>query len=286
MVVRHANPLAAKGDSIPPRAMSLHTEPAIVLQLYETGDTSQVVRVLTPGHGRLSLMAKGMRRKNSRLAGVLQPLAGVEVVFSLREGAEMGTLREAAPCDDRHGLRGDLERLALASLLAEAAAESVEPGQPAPHAHALLEAALAALEPGVAPSGATMASHYLLRLLTLAGFEPTIDASLLGPWEGAEKPRVFWLDVAEGRVHVQGAQPREAPLWPVSVPAQARQVPLPPPAVRAIHVNQRTGDEDLPRLPPLPHGEATQLLDALARFTEHHLEKPLRAAKFWRGLAF
>lgn len=265
--------------------MSLHTDEAIVLQSYDTGETSSAVRVLTPARGRGSLMAKGLRRKGSRLAGVLQPLARVQVVYHHREGAEMGTLRDASPLGGGGApLQADLERFALGCLLAEAAAESVEEGQPAEHPYGLLVDALAALSPSAARHPSSVAARALLRLLGLAGFEPAIDPALLRPWRGAPRPLAFWLDLREGRIHLDGAQPREAPDWPVLPPAATRHFPLPPAAVRAIHESRDLADEGLFAAPPLSSPHACQLVAALARFAEAHFDRPLRSVRFWRGI--
>jgi len=257
---------------------------ALILQGYETGDTSEVIRTFSGAAGRLSVMCKGLRNPKNRMAGVLQPLSTVELTVSWREGAEMATLREAASVDDRAALRGDLERLALGFLLAEAASEAGDVGQPSEHSFAVLESGLAALHPASPRPAPTSAAHHLLRLLTLAGYEPHIAPELLRPWPtGQPKPAVFWLDVTEGTVRAGGAE--AAPEWPFDAPADARTFPLPPEAVRAIHRNLETADEELVLLPAIDSARANQLIDGLCRLLGWHLGRPLRSARFWRGIA-
>ncbi|MBX3727714.1 MAG: DNA repair protein RecO [Candidatus Sumerlaeia bacterium] len=265
--------------------MPLHTFPAIVLQSYETGNTSEAVRTFSGRFGRLAVMARGVRNPKRPLAGVLQPLARVELTVSLREGAEMATLREATLLDDRTALQGDLERLALAFLLAEIAAESCDEAQPSEEMFDVLEAGLAALDPRAAQPAPTAALHHLLRILALAGYEPHIDPALLAPWPvDRPKPRVFWLDAAEGRLHAQLPQPDRAPEWPLAFHHEARQVPLPPQAVRALHENQHTPHEDLAVLPALDSAHANQLLAALVRLARWHLGHPVRSVRFWKDI--
>jgi len=264
--------------------MALEQFSAVVLQAYETGETSEVVRTFSAEHGRLSVMCKGLRRAGSRLAGIIQPLATIDMTVYLREGAEMGALRDASPVTDRAGIRGDLERLALGSLLAETAAESCDAAQPSPDAFAILERGLDALQPDALQPAPTAAAHHLLRLLALAGYEPHIDPSLLQSWEGREKPRTFWLDAVQGLVHAVGTQPLREPVWPQLSAPGAHVVPLPPEAVRAIWVNQRASDGDLAALPAIESSRAMQLIDGLVLLAEHHLERPLRSARFWRSI--
>lgn len=265
--------------------MPLHTIRALILQTYDTGDTSEVLRVFTPDFGRLSVMAKGLRNPKNRLAGILQPLSTVEIGISLREGADMGTLREASAGRERPTLRADLERLALGALVAEIASESCEVAQGSEGMYALLEQALDALD-GDGPAS-TIAVHHLIRALTLAGYEPHIDGRLLAPWpEGLPRPVLFWLDLAEGRVHADHPQPGGAPRWPFRVSDSAPEVPIPPEAVRALYTNQITETADLAGLPEIPPGHATQFIEAIVRLAQYHLGHPIRSARFWRSMAW
>ncbi|MBI5154944.1 DNA repair protein RecO [Candidatus Poribacteria bacterium] len=264
--------------------MPLYKFPAVILQSYETGNTSEVVRTFSGEFGRLTLMCKGLRRPRSRLAPVLHPLATAELTIHAREGAEMGGLRDAAPLRPREGIRGDLGRLALGCLLAEIAAESCETGHPSPAAFETLEAGLDALStPGAQPP-ATLALHHLIRLVTVAGYEPTIDPELLEPWAGREKPEVFWLHIEDGRIHARGRQPDAPPVWPSFPAPNAAEMPLPPPCVRALYSNVQCELEQLPLLPPLEESHAIQFIEALTRLARWHLNREIQSARFWRSL--
>lgn len=264
----------------------IHTVRAIVLQRYETGDTSDVVRAFCAEHGRLSLMAKGLRAPKSRLAGILQPLATAELTFHQREGADMGTLRDAAPVDARDALHGDLERLALGSLLAEAASESCEFGHESAEMFDALERALDALLPTSPRPAPSAAMHFLLRIVAIAGYEPSIDEALLAPWPAERpKPAMFWMNVEEARVHADFPQPAGETRWPMPVADDAREIPLPPECVRAIYVNGQTPTARLESLPAVGSDLAVQLIDGLVRLAQWHLGHPLRSARFWRSIA-
>lgn len=264
--------------------MAIEVIHAIVLQSYETGETSEVVRTFSAERGRLALMAKGLKKRKGSWAGMLQPLATVEVTISLRDGAEMGTLRDVSAVNPRMELHGDLERLSLASLLAEAAAESNDIGQDSAESFTALDDALQALLPGRAPSALTAAALGLLRILETTGYAPHIDPALLRPWGRGAKPVVFWLDLAEGRIHLDGNQPLAGPSWPVRPPIAARHYPLPPQAVRLVYDVARGEAEDPASYPPLAPGFAGQLLDGLVRFLERQIDHKLRSAAFWRRL--
>ena len=264
--------------------MAIERFPAIIMQAYETGETSEVLHVFCGAFGRLSVMAKGLRNPKNRLRGILQPMASVELTVYLKEMSEMATLKEAAPMDPRDGLRGDLERLSLGSLLLEIAAGCCEVHQESGVMFAVLEAALGALDPGCAQPPATAALHHLIRVLAVAGYEPSIEPDLLRPWTGGEKPRVFWLDVAEGRIHANRPQPKVVS-WPWLPGPQTPEFPLPSEAVRALFENQRTELENLGTLPALETPHAQQFIEGLVRLVQYHLDHPIRSARFWRSIA-
>lgn len=78
-------------------------EPAYVLHRRPYRDSSLILDVLTAGHGRVALVARGARRPQARLHGVLQPFQPLLASWVLR--GEMGTLT-AAETREGGGLRG------------------------------------------------------------------------------------------------------------------------------------------------------------------------------------
>lgn len=78
-------------------------EPAYVLHHRPYRDSSLILDVLTAGHGRIALVARGARRPKSRLHGLLQPFQPLLMSWSLRR--ELGTLA-GVEARDGGGLRG------------------------------------------------------------------------------------------------------------------------------------------------------------------------------------
>lgn len=257
--------------------MALAVFPALILKTHETGNTSEVVHVLSAEHGRLSVFARGLRRPKSRFAAAMQPLTFAELSVSMAEHADTATLREAAVLRDHGSIVTDLERFALAMLLAEAASASCQPAQPAPEILAAVLQGLAAIAPesGQPPIAATIGA--IAHVLDAAGYQPQIDDALLRPWPG-RRPEAFWLDVTTGLIHADGVQPSGTPQWPVDVPRDARHFLLPPAAVRFLY------DLEQGRQPTIGRATGAQLLEGLVRLTEHHQETALRAAEFWRSV--
>ena len=89
----------------------------LILRETETKESDKILTVLTPDMGKIPLIARGARRKNSPLAASGQLLVYSELTI-YRRGA-WNYVSEASPLEMFDGLRGDIERLALASYLAE-----------------------------------------------------------------------------------------------------------------------------------------------------------------------
>ncbi len=68
-------------------------EPAFLLHHRDYSDSSRILEILTRGHGRVSLFARGVRREKSRFRGVLQPFT--PMLASWTGGPEGGQLTGA-----------------------------------------------------------------------------------------------------------------------------------------------------------------------------------------------
>jgi len=59
---------------------------AIVLRRIDYGEADRIITILTPDHGKLTMMARGARRSNSKLAGGIEQLSINEFVFMQGKG--------------------------------------------------------------------------------------------------------------------------------------------------------------------------------------------------------
>ena len=92
---------------------------ALVIRVTAYNDTDVLLTVLTTDHGKLTLKARGLRRKNSPLVAPCQLLAYSE--FSLFEYKGMYTINEARTIELFSNLRKDLSKLSLATYFAQVA---------------------------------------------------------------------------------------------------------------------------------------------------------------------
>ena len=99
----------------------------LVLRETVTRDADKILTVLTPDRGRLSVIARGARRKGSRVAAACQLLAYSEM--TLYEKGRWTMLDAADTIELFDGLRQDLTALSLAAYFAELT-EAVSDGCP------------------------------------------------------------------------------------------------------------------------------------------------------------
>lgn len=165
----------------------------LVLRETDTRDADKILTVLTPDRGRLSVIARGARRKGSRVAAACQLLAYSEM--TLYEKGRWTMLDAADTIELFDGLRQDLTALSLAAYFAELT-EAVSDGSGGNVLPLLLNAlyALSALK----KPPQLVKPAFQFRLMALAGYEPMADSCALC---GAPQPENPMLDVVHGVVH-------------------------------------------------------------------------------------
>ena len=165
----------------------------LVLRETVTRDADKILTVLTPDRGRLSVIARGARRKGSRVAAACQLLAYSEM--TLYEKGRWTMLDAADTIELFDGRRQDLTALSLAAYFAELT-EAVSDGSGGDVLPLLLNAlyALSALK----KPPQLVKPAFQFRLMALAGYEPMADGCALC---GAPQPENPMLDVVHGVVH-------------------------------------------------------------------------------------
>jgi DNA repair protein RecO (recombination protein O) len=99
--------------------MRLLDDEALLLEVADLQEGDRIVSFLTRHHGRKRGAARGARRRYSRFAGQLQPLAKVHVSWFEREDRDLVRVRAVEMLRPPHRLAGDLEGILLGCYLAE-----------------------------------------------------------------------------------------------------------------------------------------------------------------------
>jgi DNA repair protein RecO (recombination protein O) len=153
---------------------------AVVLRSMRYGEADRILHVYTPHRGRVSAIAKGVRRARSRFGGRLEPFFRLRL--ELHEGrGELLTVTGAHTVDGYPRLREDAHALDAAARACDAVGRLFETPEPHPGVFNLLCRKLALLDgQGVAGSsligGRAGALQFRLKLLHAAGLAPQLGA--------------------------------------------------------------------------------------------------------------
>jgi DNA repair protein RecO (recombination protein O) len=155
-------------------AGSVKTE-AIVLRSLRYGEADRILHLYTPHRGRVSAIAKGVRKARSRFGGRLEPFFRVDGVF--HEGrSEMLTVTSVTTISPHPRLREHAACLDVAARCCDAVGRLFATDDPHPGVYHLLANELALLDSE--PERATIANAvaFRLKLLVAAGLSPHLSA--------------------------------------------------------------------------------------------------------------
>jgi DNA repair protein RecO (recombination protein O) len=148
---------------------------AVVLRSLRFGEADRILHLYTPQRGRVSAIAKGVRRARSRFGGRLEPFFRLRLV--LHEGrSELLTVTSAETVAAHPRLREDARSLDSAGRACDAVARLFDTTEPHPDVFNLLgnELALLDADPGHATHANQLA--FRLKLLLAAGLAPQLAA--------------------------------------------------------------------------------------------------------------
>jgi DNA repair protein RecO (recombination protein O) len=147
----------------------------IVIGRTNFGEADRVIRFLTPGHGKVSAVAKGVRKIKSRSGGHLE-LFG-EVNLMLAHGRNLDVIASARLIWYPHQLASAYDQLGLAFAMASAIDRLTEPGVAQYKLYEVLREAIHALNDSAAAT--TLELWFKLRLLELLGYRPALTVCIV-----------------------------------------------------------------------------------------------------------
>lgn len=165
----------------------------IVLREVQYKESDKILTVLAKGQGKVTVKARGCRRKNSPLAAGSQLLVYSDMTWFEYQGR--WTLQEAATLQEFRGVREDLTRLALGSYFAEVCEAVAVEGEDNPELLSLLLNSLYALDTLKKPPELVRAA-FDWKCMALAGYAPLLD----GCARCGEEPRDPRLNLTAGVV--------------------------------------------------------------------------------------
>lgn len=149
------------------------TTTGLVLRETEYKESSRILTVLTGSEGKITVSAKGTKRKGSKTAASTQLLAYSEMTL-FRGADNRWTLTEARSLELFNGLRDELELLTLGTYIAEILETVSDEDSPNPEVLSLGLNSLYALSYRLKQKEVVKAA-FELRMMCLAGFAPVLD---------------------------------------------------------------------------------------------------------------
>jgi len=173
----------------------------IILSRTDYGEADRILTLLTPDHGKLRLMAKGVRRVKSKLAGGIE-LFSVSTITFVKGRGDISTLVSARLVKHYSHIVEDLDRTMLGYELIKQLNKATE-DHPEPAYFALLQEAFEALDNSSIPSELVQ-FWFAAQLLRLGGHTPNLHIDAAGHKLEADKQYSFDFDSMAFVVSPQG----------------------------------------------------------------------------------
>ena len=193
------------------------TTKALVLREANYKESDKILTLFTEQEGKLTASARGCRKKGSPIAAACQLLAWGE--FTLYEYNGRWSVKETASERLFDGVRTDLEKLSLASYLAEVTEALAGAGQPDSALLSMTLNCLHALDRLSVPT-LQVKTAFEWRAMALAGYEPQLERCGVC---FREQPKEPCFHLGAGTVHCASCRDRleEGVSMPLTVSALA-----------------------------------------------------------------
>tara|TARA_Y100001968_G_scaffold296196_1_gene304222 strand:+ start:3482 stop:4231 length:750 start_codon:yes stop_codon:yes gene_type:complete len=147
---------------------------AVVLRTIPFSDTSLICRLFTKEKGKISIMAKGARRKKNLLSSVLESGNIIRLQYIYKESRDIQLLKEASIEFSVYSLRDNLEKLLTLYSMIEILDKTTHPLNEAPILFRLIYRTLQELTKKENNSK-ILYNFYLLHLIIQNGFRPNLE---------------------------------------------------------------------------------------------------------------
>jgi DNA repair protein RecO (recombination protein O) len=255
--------------------MILATE-AVVLRTMKYRDTSRIATLYTRDCGKMSVIAKGVRERASRVGGPLDVLAYVSVVVYRKEQRDLQLMSQ---CDLKRPFRRlseDIDRMAAAIAVIELLDAVTHAEEENPTLFSLLVETLAAID--AAPRNTSSPLYFFeLHLLAVLGFRPNLTTCFrCGVPLSSEggRPAVFALHPGSGGVSCGPCSAGERDTLGAG-------------SLRALQLLQELPDPRMAAQVALPAPARNEVSTALRRLLQSHVEglRPSKSEAVFAALA-
>ncbi len=254
-------------ENRPKENEKLYRAEAIVLKSMNVGEADKILTVYTDTRGKLSVVAKGIRRTTSRLSGYVQRFTRARLLIA--KGRNLDIVTQSEPVTIYRTLSEDLDLFAYASYAAELLDRLTEENSENFPAYQLLVATFEALDGGAEPS-LTIRS-YELHLLNYMGYRPQLQECVR--CNAVLQPVINYFSPELGGV-----------LCNACGQIERRSVELSVDALKILRHLQRTPFGSGPGI-RLSNQLRSELEQVMRSYTRYLLERDLKSAEFIHSLS-
>ncbi len=231
---------------------SYYQSPSIILKNMDYRESDKIVHVFTEKEGKVSAVARGIKKPKSSLRACVQPFCHSLLYF--HRGREMELITQGRLMEFYANTREDISRLLYAVYLMELLDKSLLDKMALPD---LYQHTLQILDYinqwGVNP---LVIRHFELQLLLSLGYLPVLDSCVNC---GSKELKAF--NLAAGGAICEGCRNSSEPIHPISAQTLA-----------ILRLLQRTNLNTLSRVKASPKS-LSQLENLLEAYLEYHLER-------------
>jgi len=163
----------------------------IVLTRVDYGEADRIITLLTPNFGKLRLMAKGVRRIKSKLAGGIELFSTCNITF-IRGKSDIGTLISSRLVTHYGGIVRDINRTMLGYDLIKQLNKATEDEPETEYFHVLEQSFQSLNDSTINPE--LIKVWFSAQLLRLAGHTPNLQTEADGTKLDAGKTYEFSFD--------------------------------------------------------------------------------------------
>ncbi|HEX7632704.1 MAG TPA: DNA repair protein RecO [Candidatus Saccharimonadales bacterium] len=175
---------------------------AIVLHRTNYGEADRILTLLTPDKGKLRLMARGVRRSKSKLAGGIELFSTTDITFVKGRG-DLGTLISTRLLKHYGNIAKNIDRVQLGYDLIKMLDRAIE-DEPESEYYHLLEQAFTALD-DASIDLELIRSWLQAQLLRQAGHTPNLQTDAAGKALKLEAAYIFDFEAMGFHTHPEGS---------------------------------------------------------------------------------
>jgi len=152
--------------------MSLYKTKGIILRTHKLGEADRIVTILTSNLGKVSAVAKGVRKTKSKFGSRLEPFMHVDLV--LYKGRNLDIVTQAEIIDSFSGIRDNFDRITYGSAMLDLTNKVAIEGERDVALYNLLLKGLSVI-PGVKKNFRLLLIAFDIKLMAISGYMPKLE---------------------------------------------------------------------------------------------------------------